>query len=576
MENGKICLQRSCLSCRVRQTESSQTIYGDKRSSDNGKNALLHVSADGDIFDLVENASYRRSKADTKAHKKTDYFDYFIKTVQIDGKVYDLLADVKKQYGKDGGYVYTLVLRNNKKFKALPAKGTTNGPLKVAGKALASSQNVSQPSKIVKNKFSLKTVNGKQIVWIDNGNLTSKQLNSHTAIANYIAQHIGEVYTIIESGQKVYLGEDLPSEYTQSKYTSLLRSTNQQTLRAKNKAADGLGELIETASNRRWEKTKHNQNKDAKYGMYRYDSSFAFPVKDANGKVTNVRAYNVELLIRNASDGKKYLYDIVGIRRNATAEIDLLQRETRHGGHVAASQRGVSVDDSISHNADLVKNKFSLKSPVEETGTLVALHNLTADKLSKAFKLGGFPMPPIAVTRTDIPHTNFGDITLVMNRSTVDPKANRKNMVYSADAWTPTFPRIEYEVNREAENRIYKKINGLSSKVDDFFRDDLSRLTGDLDDALNRHDGEAGLIQYAMNNYGLKAAYLEEQGQHIGKITKQQEAEKGYSLERADKYRAILDVLDVTDADEIGSIPLKDIRERCGLVFSTDSVIIRA
>jgi len=88
--------------------------------------------------------------------------------------------------------------------------------------------------------------------------------------------------------------------------------------------------------------------------------------------------------------------------------------------------------------------------PVEETKDLLALHNLTADKLSKALALGGFPMPSIAVTRDSIPHTNFGDITLVMNKSTVDPKADRRNTVYSADAWTPTFPSIEYEADPKA------------------------------------------------------------------------------------------------------------------------------
>lgn len=115
---------------------------------------------------------------------------------------------------------------------------------------------------------------------------------------------IGEVYTIVESGQKVYIGSDLPGEYTQSKYTSYLRNTDRAGARAKNKAVDGLGELIETATNRRWERTRHTQSKDAKYGMYRYDSTFAFPVKDGSGAVHRVRAYDAELLIRNASDGK--------------------------------------------------------------------------------------------------------------------------------------------------------------------------------------------------------------------------------------------------------------------------------
>ena len=84
-----------------------------------------------------------------------------------------------------------------------------------------------------------------------------------------------------------------------------------------------------------------------------------------------------------------------------------------------------------------VKKKFSLREPVERTKDLVALHNLTEDKLLKALDLGGFPMPSIAVTKSDIPHTNFGDITLVFGSETIDPKASRKNAVYSADACRP-------------------------------------------------------------------------------------------------------------------------------------------
>ena len=66
-----------------------------------------------------------------------------------------------------------------------------------------------------------------------------------------------------------------------------------------------------------------------------------------------------------------------------------------------------------------------METPVEETKDLVALHNLTEDKLLKSIALGGFPMPSIAVTRQDIPHTDFGDITLDMDKGTIDPKASR-------------------------------------------------------------------------------------------------------------------------------------------------------
>ncbi len=208
-------------------------------------------------------------------------------------------------------------------------------------------------------QWAITAASGEQVVWANESTFTNKQLNDHKAIAAYIADHIGEVYTIIESGQKVYIGEDLPGEYTQSGYTSYLLKNKPAVLKAKNKATPYLGELVETATNRRWEKTKHTGNKDATYGMYRYDSIFAFPVRNANGNITDVRAYDVELLIRNASDGKKYLYDIVGIKKNTAVQVDLLSREARLAAHKAAAGSGVS-GNSISEQGQNVKQQFSI------------------------------------------------------------------------------------------------------------------------------------------------------------------------------------------------------------------------
>lgn len=111
-------------------------IYGDSRASGNGVKALTKAGADGDVFNLLENSKYTGSKPNTKTHTSADYFDYFVKTVQIDGKVFDLVADVEKEIGASGGYIYTLALRDNKNIKASPALGTPKmGPVKSAGNA---------------------------------------------------------------------------------------------------------------------------------------------------------------------------------------------------------------------------------------------------------------------------------------------------------------------------------------------------------------------------------------------------------------------------------------------------------
>ena len=214
-------------------------------------------------------------------------------------------------------------------------------------------------------RYSTREIDGQPIAWIENSGLSSKDLRNYKKVAEYIGQHIGEVYTIIESGQRVYIGDDLPREYTQSEYTKRLLKNQSDTLRAKNKAASVLGDMIEIASGRRWERTKHTHNKDAKYGMYRYNSRFAFATKDAAGGV-NVHAYDVELLIRNASDGKKYLYDIVNIKKNTAYAIELQQRESRSGGIKAASRNGVSEDSIRAKSANVnTEDKYSMRDVTE-------------------------------------------------------------------------------------------------------------------------------------------------------------------------------------------------------------------
>ena len=198
-------------------------------------------------------------------------------------------------------------------------------------------------------------VNGKKIAWIENNPLSLKDLTNYKKVAAYIADHIGEVYTILESGSKVYIGENLPSEYTQSEYTKRILKNVPPILKAKNKAIGRFGEMIEIATNRRWEKAKHTANKDAKYGVYRYSTAFAFPVNQ-NGKAVNVKSFDAELIILNSSDGKKYLYDIVNIKENTADEVDLLKRDQMRQN--ASARRGAS-ENSIRSSSENVNKKFS-------------------------------------------------------------------------------------------------------------------------------------------------------------------------------------------------------------------------
>lgn len=88
--------------------------------------------------------------------------------------------------------------------------------------------------------------------------------------------------------------------------------------------------------------------------------------------------------------------------------------------------------------------RFSLQEPIEETKDLIAVHNLTGEKLRKLLDLQGIPMPSIAITKSDATAEDFGEISLVLRKDAIDP-ADERNKVYDADAWTPMFPMLDKE-----------------------------------------------------------------------------------------------------------------------------------
>ena len=74
---------------------------------------------------------------------------------------------------------------------------------------------------------------------------------------------------------------------------------------------------------------------------------------DHYGTLTNVRAFDCDLVILNASDGKKYLYDIVELKENTAMANDILNKEHRKAAHTSGTPSGVS-EGNISQNNEEV------------------------------------------------------------------------------------------------------------------------------------------------------------------------------------------------------------------------------
>lgn len=155
-------------------------------------------------------------------------------------------------------------------------------------------------------------------------------------------------------------------------------------------------------------------------------------------------------------------------------------------GYMASVGDGIrSTGESVTQNGAEVKTKFSLKTPVEETDKLLALHNKDENSILAAIKLGGLPMPSIAIVKARDGHTKYGPISLVFSKDTIDPQLFRANKVYGGDAWTPTAPRVDYPVNSKKASQVEHELHRLAG--DDHAVEEW--IAGKLDGLL----GEAGI-----------------------------------------------------------------------------------
>ena len=188
------------------EADLRKNVYGDKKSSQKGWKAKINTGADGSIFELVENATYNGGKAEqgkkTQAHQNLTGWEYFVKTVQIDGQVYDLLANVRKK--PDGEFVYSIQLNENKNKASAPPLQYRNGTAKANNRPVGVSTNASNGS-VPQNGGNVNGVN-------------DEQFSLEIPEANYEA--LKEKYGYIPAGERAYREVQVPKKTADDKYVS--------------------------------------------------------------------------------------------------------------------------------------------------------------------------------------------------------------------------------------------------------------------------------------------------------------------------------------------------------------------
>ena len=265
--------------------------------------------------------------------------------------------------------------------------------------------------------------------------------------------------------------------------------------------------------------------------------------------------YNVEIKIKKTPvENKFYIHNMTLQNKNETVSLNTKDKKSR--GYISYD---LSRTDNIANNSSNVNNnetKFSLDIPIEEAKELVAIHNTTESKLLSALELGGLPSPSIAIMKAQNISANneFGDISLVFDKKTIDPQESNANKVYSSDAYTPISVKAEHKLNEKKAWDLYSKINNLV-KQKLAYKPNASLFHPDnFKDQVDSAGSIAELVNKYKNDYAFKELYLADKSEPVRDIV-QREKKTTLTSEDTDVFDFLNDNIKDT-LQEIENKPL--------------------
>lgn len=167
----------------------------------------------------------------------------------------------------------------------------------------------------------------------------------------------------------------------------------------------------------------------------------------------------IKSLIAKVKDwliGKSQNYGAKAFAKDLEALEKLAQRFSEAAD---TARENITEQTEVKNGEKIDIEKFSLD---EEDKDLVATHNIRSQNLMNLindFDGAGLPVPSIAIEKAENLHDNFGDVTLLFNKDTIDPEADSRNKVYNRDAWTSTFPEVEVKIKDEELQKISERVH---------------------------------------------------------------------------------------------------------------------
>lgn len=349
-------------------------------------------------------------------------------------------------------------------------------------------------------------------------------------------------------------------EYTRSEDTERLARRTPDAFADKMRAADIADDIITATTS--WAK-------DGKLKHPRRDSFADF----AHGDVliqAGANQYDAETVVGIRADGEYVFYDVVDMTptsfttkkepsptaagNNASSDIQESSSGRSISRSTEKSNREISGVQPLSLPTPepTTKTRFSLDEPVEETETLVAMHNMTEEKLRRTLDIGAWPSPSIAVVKAKEGHANYGEYSAVFPRGTIDPQADSKNKVYGGDAWTPTHDNaiVERGVNYEVRRAFDDRIKDLSSQ----FAGGVFQGSGTLGkiglENETRWEPEE-IADKLANHPEVQAAFLQSEGKSLEPVYRDKQFDRFFSNATIRRY------LDTVGEQEVARLAVK-------------------
>jgi hypothetical protein len=185
---------------------------------------------------------------------------------------------------------------------------------------------------------------------------------------------------------------------------------------------------------------------------------------------------------------------------------------------------------------DAIEPLFQAAQPPRQPGdNLLAIHDLTEEKLKFTAKMGGLASPSVGVV-TDMKGMveGFGDITLIGTKDLVDPSVEP---VFSADAYTVRYPSPEWNKPKRADaDALYDIANQADQIIDTGIAVQTEGLT-------TRDPNGGRLVSHWLNSDAIRALYLQQQGVAFDIVRDPVRSEINLTVEQLDQLRPLYDVV---------------------------------